>query len=108
MAINTKKLAERTNTFTFHYADESMEVEYRPSAVLTQDYVNELENIQDANESIKFQLDTLIVDWELVDEEGKKEEISLDLVTQIERPFWVMLFRAINEDIKTKIEAKKG
>lgn len=108
MAINTKKLAERTSKFTFHYADESMEVEYRPSKVLTQDYVNELENIQDANESILFQLETLIVDWELVDEDGNKVEINLDLVAQIERPFWVMLFRAVNEDIKTKIEAKKG
>lgn len=108
MPINIKKLKERVNLITFAYQGEEMEVEYRPAAISNVEYFEQLESTEDPDANLLLQLQTAIVRWELVDENGTVLEPSAELIRTLERPFFLALIGAINEDLKRRFEAKKG
>lgn len=107
MAINLKKLDERTNVFTFEYGDQSMEIEYRPAAISKRGYFEQLNSVDDADQSLLLQMQTAIAHWELVDENGAELPPTLELIQAVERPFWLAIARAINEDMERRFNEKK-
>jgi hypothetical protein len=117
MAINFQKLDQRTNKVTFEYGEQSMEVEYRPSAIAKDGYFARLDEIKAdtsmkesdrENASILYQLETAVVSWELVDEKGEVVKPSLELVQAIEKPFWYKLLQTVDSDLARRFDAKKG
>ncbi len=110
MAIDLKKLAQRTYTFTLEYAEQAMEVEYRPSEVTKSNFFEKLREFknEEYDENILFQLETAIVHWELLDAEGNELKPTLELVRSVERPFWETLFREMVEDINRRRLEKKA
>jgi hypothetical protein len=106
MPIHVKKLNDRTLSVAFTYMGETMEVEYRPNAITRTDFFEELKQFEDVDQSLVFQLQAAVARWELLDDAGKPEEITLELVKSIERPFWFALIEAINQDMERRIAAK--
>jgi len=96
MAIKVSQLSSPKRTVEVTFGEEKMNVTYRPSCVTPQ-FLDDLQQPQQG-EAIAVSIEKLVVEWDLLNEQGKKLPAKKAIVKTLPIAFLMAVIKAITED----------
>lgn len=103
--ISVSHLSQDRRTITVPVNDESLTITYRPGGLTpeVEDQLRELTDTQRGGATLVTFLLSCLVDWDLLDEEGRPLPISHKTLSRLPTLFLAQLVGAISQDMRPNL-----